>query len=264
MFAQNTGVQTEQFGPILKITLDRPKANAINTDTSRALAAAFIELRDRQDLRVGIITGGGSKFFSAGWDLKAAASGESVTADHGPGGFAGITELFDLNKPVIAAVNGLAVGGGFELALACDIIIAAEHAAFFLPEPTLGILPDSGGVLRLPRVLPRNIANEMLLTGRRMSSREAHGWGLVNQVVSEIELPTAALKMATQIADNAPLAVQAIKQISRESESLTIEQAYRAMRNGDYAAYVNMLASADAHEGLIAYSEGRAPVWLAR
>lgn len=263
MSTQNMGVQTEEFGPVLRITLDRPKANAINTDTSRALAAAFMELRDRQDLRVGIITGSGRKFFSAGWDLKAAASGESVTADHGPGGFAGLTELFDLNKPVIAAVNGLAVGGGFELALACDIIIAAEHASFFLPEPTLGIIPDSGGVLRLPRVLPRNIANEMLLTGRRMSAHEAHGWGLVNLLVSETELPEAALKMANQIADNAPLAVQAIKQISRGSETLTVEQAYHAMRNGDYTAYIHMLASADAHEGITAYSEGRAPVWQA-
>ncbi len=261
MTTSNEGVQVERQGAVLHITLDRPKANAINTRVSRALARAFIELRDTPALRVGIITGGGGKFFSAGWDLKAAAEGESVTADHGPGGFGGITELFTLDKPVIAAVNGLAVGGGFEVALACDLIIAAEHAAFFLPEPGLGIIPDSGGVLRLPRVLPRHIAHEMLLTGRRMPAREAHGWGLVNQVVPAADLRQAALDMAARIAGNAPLAVQAIKQIVRGSETLGVAQAYEAMRAGRYAAYDRMLASADAHEGVAAYAEGRAPVW---
>lgn len=264
MTTQDEGVRVERQGAVLQITLDRPKANAINTSVSRALARAFIQLRNSPELRVGIFTGGGSKFFSAGWDLKAAAAGEGVTADHGPGGFGGITELFTLNKPVIAAVNGLAVGGGFEVALACDIIIAAEHAEFFLPEPGLGIIPDSGGVLRLPRALPHHIANEMLLTGRRMRADEALGWGLVNRVVTAVEVLPAAQRMAAQIAGNAPLAVQAIKQITRESAPLTVAQAYQAMRAGSYAAYDHMLASADASEGVAAYAEGRAPVWQAR
>lgn len=258
------GVRVERKEAILTITLDRPKANAINTRVSGALAQAFIQLRDTADLRVGILTGGGNKFFSAGWDLKAAAEGETVTADHGPGGFGGITELFDLNKPVIAAVNGLAVGGGFELALACDLIIAVEHAEFFLPEPRLGIIPDSGGVLRLPRALPRHIANEMLLTGRRMSATQAEGWGLVNRVVPGERLLQEAEILATQITANAPLALQAVKQIVRETGNLDVAEGYRRMRTKAYPAYDRMLASDDAKEGLAAHAENRAPVWRAR
>ena len=165
-------------GPILEITLDRPKANAIDAKTSFAMGEAFLNFRDDPELRVAIITGGGEKFFSAGWDLKAAAEGEAPDADFGPGGFAGLTEIFDLNKPVIAAVNGYAFGGGFELALAADFIVCAENASFALPEAKLGIVPDSGGVLRLPKLLPPAIVNEMMMTGtcayspRRCSSEE--------------------------------------------------------------------------------------------
>lgn len=190
--------------------------------------------------------------------------GEAVTADHGPGGFGGITELFNLDKPVIAAVNGLAVGGGFEVALACDLIIAAQHAEFFLPEPGLGIIPDAGGVLRLPRALPRQIANEMLLTGRRMGAEEARDWGLVNRVVPGERLLEEAQTIAGQIAGNAPLALQAIKQIVRHTGHLDIAEGYRSMRAGTYPAYDRMLASEDASEGLAAHAENRAPVWRSR
>src|SRR5919205_2718379 len=145
-------------GEVLVVTLDRPTANAIDVATSRALYVAFRRLEDDPALRVGIVTGAGDRFFSAGWDLKAAAAGEAVDADHGPGGFAGLTEFFTLRKPVIAAVNGLALGGGFELALAADLRIAAEHAEMALPEARLGIAPDSGGVLRLPRLVPPAVA----------------------------------------------------------------------------------------------------------
>ena len=138
---------------VLVITLDRPKANAIDATTSHVLGDAFISFRDDNNLRVAIVIGAGERFFCGGWDLKAASEGEAVDADFGPGGFAGLTELWNLDKPVIAAVNGLAVGGGFELALAADLIIAANTAEFFVPEATLGIIPDSGGVLRLPRSL---------------------------------------------------------------------------------------------------------------
>lgn len=169
-------------GPILEITLDRPKANAIDAKTSFAMGEAFLNFRDDPELRVAIITGGGEKFFSAGWDLKAAAEGEAPDADFGPGGFAGLTEIFDLDKPVIAAVNGYAFGGGFELALAADFIVCAENASFALPEAKLGIVPDSGGVLRLPKLLPPAIVNEMVMTGRRMSAEEALRWGIVNRV----------------------------------------------------------------------------------
>jgi len=148
-------VQARTDGPVLVITLDRPKANAIDVRTSQALYAAFDRLRRDPGLRVAILTGAGERFFSAGWDLKAATEGEAIAADHGPGGFAGLTELFDLGKPVIAAVNGLALGGGFELALAADLVVAAEHAEFALTEVRLGLVPDAGGLLRLPSRLPR-------------------------------------------------------------------------------------------------------------
>ena len=134
------------YGAVLLITLNRPKANAIDAKTSHAMGEAFINFANDPDQRVAVITGSGERFFSAGWDLKAAAEGEAVDADFGRGGFAGLTELWNLDKPVIAAVNGYAAGGGFELALAADLIIAADHAQFFLPEATIGIIPDSGGV----------------------------------------------------------------------------------------------------------------------
>lgn len=146
-------VRHEVVGTTLLITLDRPKANAVDVTTSLALYDAFARLRDDPALRVGVLTGTG-RFFSAGWDLKAAAAGEAVDADHGPGGFAGLTELWDLDKPVIGAVNGLAVGGGFELALACDLLVAAEEARFALTEVTLGLVPDSGGCCVCPTDSP--------------------------------------------------------------------------------------------------------------
>src|SRR5258708_20026109 len=160
------GVRTEAVASVLAITLDRPPANAVDVATSHALYEAFARLEDDDSLRVGILTGAGERFFCAGWDLKAAAAGEALDADHGPGGFAGLTEFHGRAKPVIAAVNGLAAGGGFELVLAADLVVAAEHAKFSLPEATLGIIPDSGGVLRLPQRLPRPVPLGLLLTGR--------------------------------------------------------------------------------------------------
>ena len=162
----------ERHESVLLITLDRPKANAIDSTTSLALYQAFSDFEADPSLQVAVLTGGGERFFSAGWDLNAAQEGEAVDADHGPGGFAGLTEFFSLTKPVIAAVNGMAVGGGFELALACDLIVAADHAQFFLPEAQIGIAPDSGGVFRLPARLPRAIAMEMMLTGKRLDAEE--------------------------------------------------------------------------------------------
>ncbi len=208
-------VRTEGRGSVLEITIDRPKANAIDSATSRELGEAFARFRDDPDVRVAIITGAGDRFFSAGWDLKAAVAGDSE--DWGPGGFAGLTELFDLDKPVIAAVNGFAAGGGFELALACDLIVAARGASFFLPEVRLGFVADAGGVLRLPKRLPRAIAMEMLLTGRRMGADEAARGGLVNVVVDPSELADAARKLAGEVASAAPLAARAVKAIQSTS-----------------------------------------------
>lgn len=254
-------VVVDRRGEVLEVTLDRPKANAIDAATSRKLAEVLLSFRDDPDLCVAIVTGAGDRFFSAGWDLKAAAGGEAADADHGPGGFAGLTELFDLDKPVIAAVNGLAVGGGFELALACDLIIAAEHAKFFLPEVNLGMIPDAGGVFRLPRRLPRSIATEMLLSGRRLGAGEAARWGLVNAVVPKGEPMSAARELARTIAGAAPLAVAAVKEVLRATEHLGIEEAYSVLRSDQVPAYRRLLASEDIQEGPRAFAENRQPVW---
>lgn len=249
---------------VLTIVLDRPKANAIDVATSRALYAAFRRLRDDPALRVAVLTGAGERFFSAGWDLKAAAAGEAVDADHGPGGFAGLTELWSLDKPVIAAVNGLALGGGFELALAADLVVAAEHAEFALTEVALGLVPDSGGVLRLPRRLPPAIASELLLTGRRMGAAEAARWGLANRVVPRDRLDAEAGDLARAICRAAPLAVAAVKEITRATEGQDLREAYRTLRTGDLPRYRQVLGSRDAEEGLRAFAEKRPPDWTGR
>lgn len=251
-------------GYILEITLDRPKANAIDAKTSFAMGEAFIAFRDDPELRVAIITGAGERFFSAGWDLKAAAEGEAPDADFGPGGFAGLTELFNLDKPVIAAVNGYAFGGGFELALAADMIICSRNASFSVPEAKLGIVPDSGGMLRLPKILPPAIAMEMMMTGRSMDAEEALRWGVVNAVVESEQLMPHARELAAQIASNAPLAVAAIKEIYRETSELAVEEGYRHARSGKLKHYPSVLHSEDALEGPTAFAEKRVPVWKGR
>lgn len=255
-------VRVTREGKVLVVVLDRPKANAIDIETSRQLGEAFVTLRDDPDLSVGIITGGGEKIFCAGWDLKALNAGEMQTDnwwedDYGPGGFAGLTELWDLNKPVIAALNGLVIGGGFELALACDLLIAAEHVEFALPELPLGLIPDAGAVQRLPRRLPYNKAMEMYLLGQRMSATEAAGYGLVNKVVPADKLMETAMAWATQLAGVAPLALQSIKEVLRAIEGDTIQDAFQTMRTADLPAYRKLLASADAGEGVSAFVEKR-------
>lgn len=257
-------VTAEEAGGILTVTLDRPKANAVDVATSRALHAAFARLERDPGLRVGIVTGAGERFFCAGWDLKAAAAGEPVDADHGPGGFAGLTELHDRTTPVIAAVNGIAAGGGFELVLAADLVVAAEHAEFSLPETGLGIIPDSGGVLRLPRRLPRPVAMELLLTGRRMSAAEALDRGLVNQVVPRGELAAAARALAVRIAGAAPLAVAAVLEVMAATEGESVRDGYATLRSGRLPRYAAMVASEDATEGPAAFAERRPPVWRGR
>lgn len=251
-------------GGVLVVTLDRPKANAIDVATSRALYDAFARLRADDSLRVAVLTGAGERFFSAGWDLKAAAAGEGIDADHGAGGFAGLTEFFDLDKPVVAAVNGLALGGGFELALAADLVVAANHAEFALPEVTLGMVADSGGVLRLPKRLPPVIANELLLTGRRMTAEEARGWGLVNRVTPAADLTDEALALARDICAGAPLAAAAVKEITRATAAMSLEQGYATLRGGGLPVYQAMLTSADAAEGPRAFAERRSPRWTGR
>ncbi len=258
-----SAVTLERRANVLIITLDRPKANAIDVATSLELYAAFKTLNDDPALRVGIITGTG-RFFSAGWDLGAANEGETVDADHGPGGFAGLTEYFSLTKPVIAAVNGLAVGGGFELALAADLIVASTAARFWLPEAQLGMLPDSGGLLRLPKAIPARLAREMILTGRRLEADEALALNLVNRVVEPEGLLDSALELAEAIVRAAPLAVTAARDILRATEGVEVEQGYTLMRSGAIPSYRAMLASDDVLEGPRAFAEGRAPEWKGR
>jgi crotonobetainyl-CoA hydratase len=254
-------VRTEVTGQTLVITIGRPPANAIDVPTSWELYEAFDWLRREPDLRVGIVTGAGQRFFCAGWDLKAAAAGEGIEADHGPGGFAGLTESFDLGKPVIAAVNGLAFGGGFELALAADLVVAAEHAEFALTEVMLGLVADAGGVLRLPAKLPLPIALEYLLTGRRLDAAQAHRWGLVNRVVPAADLMTAAFELADAICAAAPLAVAAVLEIVRETAATDVRRGFEILHGGDLPAYRAMLASDDAREGPRAFAARRQPVW---
>ena len=258
-----SAVTLERRAGVLIITLDRPKANAIDVATSLELYAAFKTLNDDPALRVGIITGTG-RFFSAGWDLGAANDGEAVDADHGPGGFAGLTEYFSLTKPVIAAVNGLAVGGGFELALAADLIIASTAARFWLPAAQLGMLPDSGGLLRLPKAIPARLAREMILTGRRLEADEALSLNLVNRVVEPAALLDSALELAVAIVRAAPLAVTAARDILRATEGVEVEEGYKLMRSGAIPSYRAMLESDDVIEGPRAFAEGRAPEWKGR
>lgn len=256
-------LKVNRNGQILEVILDRPKANAIDAATSRLMGRLFCEFRDDPALRVAIITGGGQKFFSAGWDLTAAADGEDIDGDYGPGGFAGLTELHDLNKPVIAAVNGLAVGGGFELALACDLIVAADHAQFFLPEIFVGLLADAAS-FRLPQHLPHQIALEMLLTGRRMGADEAKRWGLVNAVVPSAALLDKARAYAEIIITAAPLSIAAVKEVTRATAGLGVQACYELMRSGQLTTYQQMLTSEDAKEGPKAFTEKRDPVWQGR
>ena len=257
-------VRAEAAGDTLVITLDRPPANAVDVATSHALYAAFARLESDPGLRVGIVTGAGGRFFCAGWDLKAAAAGEAASASHGPGGFAGLTELHDRAKPVIAAVNGIAAGGGFELALAADLVVAADHAQFLLPETGLGIIPDSGGVLRLPRLLPRAVAVELLLTGRPVTAAEAAALGLVNQVVPGDQLLAAARDLAARVARSAPLAVAAVLEVLAATEDRTVRDGFAALHSGRLPRYAAMLASQDAAEGPAAFAERRPPRWQGR
>lgn len=254
-------IKAEKQGAICQITLDRPKANAINVQTSLELYQALMNFDNDETLNVAIITGSGDKFFSAGWDLKAQ---EPINVDYGPGGFAGLTELYHINKPIIAAVNGMAVGGGFELALACDIIIAADHAAFFLPEAMVGIIPDAGGVLRLPKYLPQKLAMDMMLTGRRLQAEEGLHFGMIKKVTPLPQLLPEAYRIAEKLTTAAPLSIAAIKEVVRHTAHLTVEEGFEQMRSGKLKAYIKMLKSEDAIEGPKAFTEKREPNWRGR
>jgi len=253
-------VHTRVDGGVLVVVLDRPKANAIDAATSREMGRVFAGFRDDPSLRVAVLTGAGERFFSAGWDLGAAAAGEEFEADYGEGGFGGFCELPGRHKPVVCAVNGMAVGGGFEIAMAAEFVVAADHARFFLPETGLGIIPDAGSI-RLPRLLPPVVANEVLYGGRRLDAFEAERCGLVNKVVPAADLEDAAMELADRIASAAPLAVEAVMAIDRATRHLPLGEAFVYLRSGGLEAYERMLRSEDAKEGPRAFTEKRDPYW---
>jgi crotonobetainyl-CoA hydratase len=255
------GVKLVKDGSILTVTLDRPKANAIDLATSRALNQAFLSFRDDKSLKVAIVTGAGDRFFSPGWDLKAAAAGEQSDEDWGPSGFGGLNYPRNLNKPIIAAVNGIACGGGFEVVLGTDIIVMEEHAKFALPEINVGVLADAG-TIKLRRRIPYHVAVEFLMTGRFMDAAEAKHWGLANYVVPKGEGLAKAREIAKQLADGPPLLFPAIKQLLRHTEMVPEHEAFELHDSLDIVQQV--IRSEDLKEGTRAFSEKRKPVWKGR
>lgn len=256
----NDTVSTRREGGIFEVTLDRPKANAIDLETSRLMGEVFMQFRDDPKLRVAIVKTAGDRFFSAGWDLKAAADGDAVDGDYGVGGFAGLQELRDLNKPVIAAVSGMAVGGGFELALACDLIYAADHSSFALPEIRAGTLADAA-TLKLPKRIPYHVAMEMLLTGRWMDVQEAHRWGLVNEILPKDMLLERVWEIARQLVTGPPLVFAAIKEVAREAEGMKFQDGLNRITKRQFATVDTLYGSEDGIEGFKAFAEKRDPVW---
>jgi enoyl-CoA hydratase/carnithine racemase len=250
----------EADGRVLNVTINRPEVmNSLHPPANFELAKVFDDFAADPELWVAIITGAGDRAFSAGNDLKYQASGGKM--DQPSSGFAGLTSRFDNPKPVIAAVNGVAMGGGFEIALACDLIIASERAIFALPEPRVGLAALAGGLHRLPRQIGLKPAMGMILTGRRVEAREALAFGIVNEVVAHGELLSSARRWADQILECAPLSVRASKQCVMEGfDKPTLHEAM----TGRYDQLAAMLRSEDLVEGPRAFAEKRAPRWQGR
>ncbi|MGR3724238.1 carnitinyl-CoA dehydratase [Abyssibius alkaniclasticus] len=253
-------IKTRREGGILEVTLDRPKANAIDLHTSRIMGKTFMAFRDDPELRVAILRAEGEKFFCPGWDLKAAATGDAVDGDYGIGGFGGLQELGNLNKPVIAAVNGICCGGGLELALSCDLILATDSATFALPEIRSGTVADAASI-KLPKRIPYHVAMDLLLTGRWFDAEEALRWGLLKEITSQADLLPKAWALARLLESGPPLVYAAIKEVVREAEDMKFQDALNRISKRQFATVDRLYGSQDQLEGARAFAEKRDPVW---
>ena len=261
-------VELHREGPVLEIRMVKPKVNAICRRLGRAMERAALHLQNDPGLRVGILSSGSDRAFSAGLDFRASISPDADDRGIGAeeGGFGGITTLWSLKKPLIAAINAPAVGGGLELALACDILVMAEDTFLQLPELERGLLPDGGGLQRLPRRIPWHVATAMIWTGEPMTASEALRWGLVHRTAPRERLMDLARETAARVARGAPLALQALKETLRVVDGLPDREAMalRAETEGDLEYYRRMLASDDMIEGQRAFLERREPRWTGR
>jgi crotonobetainyl-CoA hydratase len=253
-------IRTRREGAILEVTLDRPKANAIDLATSRLMGDTFRAFRDDQTLRVCILRAEGEKFFCPGWDLKAAAAGDAVDGDYGVGGFGGLQELPHLNKPVICAVNGICCGGGLELALSCDLILASDTATFALPEIRSGTVADAASI-KLPKRIPYHVAMDLLLTGRWFDAKEALHWGLLKEITAPQDLLPKVWALARLLESGPPLVQAAIKEVVREAESLRFQDALNRITKRQFPTVDRLYSSEDQREGARAFAEKRDPVW---
>ena len=248
----------EKKGRIAVVTINRPNVmNALHPPAQQELSAAWDDFAADPDCWVAIVTGAGERAFCAGLDLKYAAQHGFASTRTGHGGFGGLTARFDLFKPVIAAVNGVAIGGGFEIALAADIIVAADHATFGLREPRVGLAALAGGMQHLPQCIPSKIAMGLMLTGKPLAADEAHRLGLVNEVVPRSVLSVAAQRWADEILECSPTAVRATKQVVTRSQGVPTETAM----SESYPLVKEMLRSDDLREGMAAFAEKRQPAW---
>jgi enoyl-CoA hydratase/carnithine racemase len=252
--------KVEREGPITIVTLNRPESmNALHADAHVELEGIFDDFAADPSQWVAIVTGAGDRAFCAGNDLKVTAAGGGLTSDGNKTGFGGLSSRFDLTKPVIAAVNGVAMGGGFEIVLACDLVIAAENAVFALPEPRVGLAALAGGLLRLPRIIGETRALGMILTSRRVSAAEGKELGFVNEVAAKGEALAVAKQWAAQIMEASPMSIQASKQTVQLGLEMPLEQALT--EQWKFPAMKALFKSNDSKEGPLAFAEKRAPRW---